>query len=274
MSNIVFVEHLNLTQPDPALATLFHVVGLGFTRDPYLMVGLDNMWINVGATQFHLPTRPGAGQRLRGETTVVVPDPDWVRESLARIAAPLAGTAFACAADGDALRVTCPWGNRLRLVAPDPARWGATRLGIVEVAFDVPRGHADGIARFYAEVLRAPATCAGGVAEVPVEGGQRLRFVETDAPLPRYDGHHLQIYLAEPGPVHAELRRRGGLSRDEGPADFRFVTIVDPQSGAALYEVEHEVRGIGHPLYRRPLVNRNPLQRQAGYRPGEDALSL
>ena len=58
VGNIVLLEHVNVQIPDQALATLFYVVGLGFTRDPYLNVALNNMWVNVGEQQFHLPTRP------------------------------------------------------------------------------------------------------------------------------------------------------------------------------------------------------------------------
>ena len=36
-------------------------MGLGLTRDPYLMTGVGNMWINVGRSQFHLPTGKAAG---------------------------------------------------------------------------------------------------------------------------------------------------------------------------------------------------------------------
>jgi hypothetical protein len=56
IGNIVGLEHVNVRVPDQQIATLFYVVGLGLTRDPYLMVGLDNMWINAGQSQFHLPT--------------------------------------------------------------------------------------------------------------------------------------------------------------------------------------------------------------------------
>src|SRR2546425_58848 len=56
IGNIVALEHVNVRIPSQQLATAFYVVGLGFTRDPYLMVGLENMWINVGQQQFHLPT--------------------------------------------------------------------------------------------------------------------------------------------------------------------------------------------------------------------------
>ena len=65
-SNILLLEHVNLQQPDQALATLFYVVGLQGTRDPYLMVGVDNMWVNFGRTQMHLPTSRSGAQLLRG----------------------------------------------------------------------------------------------------------------------------------------------------------------------------------------------------------------
>ena len=57
VGNIVLLEHVNVTQPDQGLATLYYVVALGGTRDPYIMVGVDNMWVNYGRTQVHLPTR-------------------------------------------------------------------------------------------------------------------------------------------------------------------------------------------------------------------------
>ena len=52
---------------------------------------------------------------------------------------------------------------------------------------------------------------------------------------------------------------------------YRFKDIVDPDTGKHLYTIEHEVRSITHPLYARPLVNRNPVQTNRNYRPGYDA---
>jgi hypothetical protein len=66
VGNIVQLEHVNVWVPDQRLATLFYVTGLGLTRDPYLMTGIDNMWVNVGRSQFHLMTGPA--QVLRGCT--------------------------------------------------------------------------------------------------------------------------------------------------------------------------------------------------------------
>jgi hypothetical protein len=38
-----------------------------------------------------------------------------------------------------------------------------------------------------------------------------------------------------------------------------------------LFTIEHEVRSLRSPLYLRPLVNRNPAQRQPTYQRGRDA---
>src|SRR5213079_142525 len=81
VGNIVSLEHVNTQIPDQSLATLFYIVGLGFTRDPYMNVGLRNMWANVGEQQFHLPTRPP--QAIQGHIGLVVPDLDELKERLA-----------------------------------------------------------------------------------------------------------------------------------------------------------------------------------------------
>ena len=72
LGNMIQLENVNVRVPDQQLATQFYVVALGLTRDPYLMVGLENMWINAGNSQFHLPT--AAAQVVRGFTGLVIPD--------------------------------------------------------------------------------------------------------------------------------------------------------------------------------------------------------
>jgi hypothetical protein len=272
-SPLVLLEHVNLTQPDQQLATLFYVVGLGFTRDPFLMVGLDNMWVNIGRTQMHLPTRR-TPQRLRGRIGLTVP---WLRELPARLDAlrgPLAHTAFDVRVEPDRLELRCPWGNAFSLHAAPP---GDTLPGIAYVELDVPAGAAEGISRFYTELLGAPARLLAlddglRLALVPMASGQSLRFAETRAPLPEYDGHHVQLYLDPPEAAHRRLGALGLLHGDRGPQDWRFTQIVDPADGRPLYRLEHEMRGCAHPLFGRRLVNRNPAQRQSTYRPGQDEL--
>ena len=122
-SNILLLEHVNLQIADQQLATLFYVSGLQLTRDPYLMVGLDNMWINVGRMQFHLPTRSSAPQRLRGVIGLIVPDLDVLENALGAVAPQLGETQFSFRRERRFVDASCPWGNRFRCHAPDNARW-------------------------------------------------------------------------------------------------------------------------------------------------------
>ena len=92
IGNIVSLEHVNVQIPDQSLATLFYVVGMGFTRDPYLNVGLNNMWANVGEQQFHLPTR--SPQVIDGHIGVVVPNLDALEARLKTIGEGLKGSKF------------------------------------------------------------------------------------------------------------------------------------------------------------------------------------
>ena len=112
LGNSIHLEHVNVQVPDQRLATLFYVAGLGLTRDPYLMVSDTNMWVNVGRSQFHLPS--GKAQVLRGHTGIVISDRDALLGRLASVAEKLGGTAFAFSEHNDYVETTCPWGNRVR----------------------------------------------------------------------------------------------------------------------------------------------------------------
>ena len=274
LGNIVELGHVNVTVPDQHLATLFYVSGLGLTRDPYLMTGIDNMWINVGRAQFHLPTR--APQVVRGVTGLVVPDLDALQARLARVAPSLEGTKFSYRATNDAVETTCPWGNRLRLHAPDAARFGRITLGMPYVECGIPKGtRLPAIARFYVEILGGLAGVAedgrGAYAWASVGDGNRVLFRETTAPVPAYDGHHIQISLADFSGPHRKLRERGLITEESDQHQYRFNDIVDVDTNQPLFTIEHEVRSMRHPLYARPLVNRNPAQTNRTYAPEWDA---
>jgi hypothetical protein len=147
-------------------------------------------------------------------------------------------------------------------------------LGIPYVEFDVPPGTVAGIARFYREILGAPAWTedgGGGVARALVARSQHLVFRETDRPAPPFDGHHVQIALADFGGPYARLRERGLVSREDNAWQYRFRDIVDPDSGAVLFTVEHEVRSMTHPMFARPLVNRNAAINNRNYAAGHEA---
>ena len=272
VGNIVALEHVNIKVPDQQLATLFYVVGLGLTRDPYLMVGLTNMWVNIGQQQFHLPTGPA--QVVRGDVGLVIPDFDELPGRLAMVKGQLAGTQFAYSVEDKHLHVVSPWGNVIRCHPPGPAFADMT-LGMPYVEFSVEQGTADGIARFYREALGAPASVSrnggGTTARVTVGPQQELLFRETADSIPPYDGHHVQIYIANFSGPHRWLAERGLVTEESSWYQYRFENIVDPDNGRVLFTVEHEVRSLRSPLYLRPLVNRNAAQRQPTYQRGRDA---
>jgi hypothetical protein len=266
--NIVLLEHVNVTQPDQRLATLYYVVGLGGTRDPYIMVGVDNMWVNYGRTQVHLPTREP--QVLRGTIGLVVPDLAALKARLGKIEPLLKDTRFTWKEHQDTVEATCPWGNRWRCHAPAP-QLGIAELGIAYVELDVPQGSAEGIARFYREVMKAPATAGQGRARVSTGGAQQLVFAESAGPLPEYDGHHVAIYIADFSGPYRWLQERDLVTMETGEHEWRFQQIVDPRDARPLFQIEHEVRSMRHPLYARPLVNRNPAISNVAYRPGQES---
>ncbi len=270
IGNIISLEHVNVRVPDQRLATLFYVTGLGLTRDPFLMTSDYNMWINVGRSQFHLPT--GEPQVLRGRTGLVLPDRAALIDRLEKVAPKLKGTKFTFEPHNDYVDATCPWGNRLRLHAPDAERFGKVILGMPYVELPVPEGTAKGIAKFYREVMGTAARVSredgAEAAHAQVGHDQEIVYRETADAIPSYDGHHVAIYVTDFSGPHKRLNERGLVSEESDQYQYRFCDIVDPKSGTVLFTLEHEVRSMTHPLYARPLVNRNPDQTNQAFLPG------
>ncbi len=266
VSNILSMEHVNVTVPDQTLATAFYGTGLGFTRDPYIDFGQYNVWINVGNQQFHLPT--STPQVLRGHIGVVVPDLDALDERLSRIGKALEGTSFRYRRSGDTIAVTCPWGNQMKCYGP--GKFGDMTLGIPYLEFNVPTGTSAGIARFYGSVFKCRTRARKSSCEVDVGTDQSLRFKEHKKQAD-YDGHHIAIYLADFSGPHAYLKKHGLITDEVDQHQYRFQIIVDPRTGKHLFDIEHEVRSLHHPMYQRRLVNRNASQSFFTYTRGRDA---
>jgi hypothetical protein len=275
LGNVVSLEHVNVLIPDQQLATLFYVAGLGLTRDPYLMTSTNNMWINIGRSQIHMPT--GKPQVLRGHVGVVMPNREALLERLAKVKPHLKGTEFKFKEHNAYVEAVSPWGNRMRVFEPDEERFGKVLLGVPYVEFTVPGGTAKGIVRFYRDILRTPARIEengeGRAAHATVGIGQELVFRETDEKIPDYDGHHLQVYLADFSGPYKELLKRDLVSEESDQHQYRFKDIVDPKNGKFLFTIEHEIRSMRHPLYARPLVNRNPTQTNMHYAPFHDGFT-
>ena len=271
IGNVLSMQHINLCVPDLYLATIFYVTGLGLTRDPYVDFGGPIMWVNAGEQQFHL--LQNKAQRWRGHMGVVVPNLDDLKNRLGRVEKTLADTEFSWREANDCVQVTCPWGNDIRVFGPDsfPGQY----LGIPYAEMLVAPGTAEGIARFYEQVLDTPAAVRNGGegnrTEVSMGFDQQLIYQETQGAIPDYDGHHIAIHIANFSAPHAYLAERDLLTEESDQHQYRFQAIVDPESGETLAELEHEVRSLKHPMFKRHLVNRNPAQTFFNYVEGRDA---
>ena len=273
LGNIVHMEHVNLMIPEQPSALLFYITGLRLTRDPYLMTGLDNMWINMGRSQMHLPRRDPSPQILRGTIGIVVPNLNEIEESLDTVKEQLIGSRFSYKRKNDIIEVLCPWGNKFNIHEPS-AEYGNMQLGLPYVELSAPQASSKKIARFYAEIMGATvhnghrdgAPCAS----ITTGSAQYIHFIETDEPQPNYDEHHVAIYIADFAGPYDKLRERNLISRESDEHEWRFIDIIDLDSNEVLFQIEHEVRSVTHPLYARPLVNRNPAQSNRGYRRGQD----
>src|SRR5215813_772007 len=235
IGNIVNLGHINVNISDQRPGTHYYVSGLGLTRDPYLNTGVRIMWVNVGMSQFHLPT--GEPNLLRGTTGLVIPD--------------------------------------------RAALFGRIALGMAYIVFDVRPGTAHRIARFYREVMGARTEMmengvgqwSGPQARVEVGDKQYFYFRETDAPEIPYDRHHAQIYIANFSGPYRKLVELGLITVEFSEHEYRFQDIVDLDTREVLFTVEHEVRAQTHPMFGRPLVNRNPAQSNRDYKPGHDEMA-
>ena len=201
LGNSIHMEHVNVQVPDPHLAQLFYAVGLGLTRDPYLMVSDTNMWINVGRSQFHLPTGPA--QVVRGHTGLVISGREALLDRLTKVRGKLDGTKFGFSEHNDYVEAICPWGNKVRCHEPDADRFGRISLGIPYVEFDVPVGSAKAIAAFYPAIMGTPAQVQNG------DGTHDARA----------DGQE---------PVHAVPRDRSRRSRRSTAITCRCTSRISP----------------------------------------------
>jgi len=265
VGNLVEIGHLNVNVADQLKSTDFYVTALGLTRDPYIMTGTDNMWVNIGRHQFHLPTAD-QGQCFRGTAGIVVPDLAGLRRRLTE-----ERLAFTEVEDG--IEVRSPWGNRIRAHAP-AARFGPATLALAYIECEVGPGAAPAIAAFYREIFGTPATLSDGdrTAHVPA-GSQELIFRETDGPLAPYDGHHIQVYVADFSTPYRKLVERNLLSREDGAHQYRFVDFVGLDDGKLHFQLEHEVRSLRHPMFGRNLVNRDAARDIRSFAAGREALA-
>ncbi len=270
LGNSIHMEHVNVQIPDQRLSTLFYVAGLGLTRDPYLMVSDNNMWINAGRTQFHLPT--GQPQVLRGHTGIVIPGRAALLERLTAVRPKVSPTrASISASTTTTSRRSARGATASAATSPTPRASAASRSAFRMSSSTCRPAARDAIAAFYRAIVDVPADVVNGdgrAARVMIGKDQHLLFRETDRPLPEFDGHHIAIYVVNFSGPHGRLKERNLVSQEDNPYQYRFRDIADLDSGRMLFTIEHEVRSVSHPMFMRPLVNRNPTQNNRNYAAG------
>jgi hypothetical protein len=187
----------------------------------------------------------------------------------------LQNTRFGWSKNENHIDVTCPWGNHIRCHPSESSRFGDMDLGLPYFEFFVAPGTAPTIGRFYETVLRAPFTLQdeplGIAARVKIGRNQSLIFRESATIYP-YDGHHVAIYVSNFSEPYRFLQQRGLVTEDVRNHQFRFQDVIDVESGRRIFQLEHEVRSLHHPMYHRYFVNRDSEQSQRQYRRGRDGL--
>ncbi len=276
LGNSVEFGHVNVTIPSQLPATAFYISGLGLTRDPYLMTGVDNMWANLPNAQFHMPR--GNPQVLRGITGMVVPDLKELLWRLDRVKPELVGTKFRWEDHGSYVDTWCPWGNHYRLHAPDVDRFGPVSCSMAYVQFNVPVGTSARIVRFYDEILGMPGRTdvvdGAPAARISAAAHMDMIFRETAEEQPPFDGHHIQITLVNFSGPHRKLQERGLISQEDNEHQYRFIDIIDLDTREVLFKVEHEVRSMRNPLYPRTwnYTVRDPRVNNRNIIPGQESL--
>ena len=171
------------------------------------------------------------------------------------------------------METICPWGNRIRVHEPDPSRFGQLRVGMPYVEFDIPEdSDLQAIARFYQEILGGIAGVArderGDYAWASMSADSKVTYRRTTKELPEYDGHHIQITLADFSGPHKKLMERGLISEESDQHQYRFLDIVDVDTNKPIFRIEHETRSMRHPMFNRAFVNRNPEMTNRNFVPG------
>ena len=89
---------------------------------------------------------------------------------------------------------------------------------------------------------------------------QTFWFVERKGVRNRPHNNHVAVYATRYQELYKRLGDRNLIMAPHAREQFRFCDIVDPGTGELLLTFEHEVRSLLHAEYRRPLVNRIPLE--------------
>ena len=264
IGRMLHMDHVNFETPDHEMATIFYMNGLGFTRDPYRRADEQNLGVNVGRQQFHLPKRGEYTPPFYGIVGLVVPDIGGIKQRFEVLndLGKFEGTPYGWLEEGNTVLMTSPFGYRLRLHSYGTLEF-TKPLGIAYVEVPAPLGKAARIGKFYEKIVGAPVQIsAGGYTEAAIISAgpqQEIKFIERE--LDDYDTYtmHISYHVTHYNQLRQILKEHSSLiGLGEGEAFF-FDKIFDPDTGELLMTLQNEVRSLYHPDFMRPLINRWPM---------------
>ena len=271
VGNILALEHLNLTVPEPRDCARFYVSGLGFTRDPYMDFGVlnfNNMWVNV-----RRPTIPFAGREAaavpRTTSVSTCRDLDQLRWRLEHVGKSLKDTRSA----GRSTTITSTsraHGAIAALPRAGSSRWrSASAISTWRYRREPRRGSRGFISRF----SRRRRTDANGLPQVQLGTNQTLRFIETENEISTPTTATTSQSMSQTSPRRTTGSRTRPRHRGDRSASISLPgnrrsgrTNAAPCSRTRARGTQPEAPNVG-----RHLVNRNSGQTFLTFHRGREA---
>lgn len=264
VGGILHLEHFNFEVFEHDMVTIFFMNGLGFTRDPFKRADENNIGVNIGMQQFHLPRRGNPTPPFQGIVGLILPD---LRMAVARLnrlerLGKFEGTLYALKMDRGVPLVTSPWGVRMRLHQAGSLPF-LRPMGLPYVDIFVPPGKAEPIANFYRKVMEAPAEVQkrGKFRTTAVTMGafQEVHFIEKNMDDYNLYNFHIAYYVNRYNEIRARVDKQGSMVGNGTGQVFFFNDIFDPKTDRTIFRFQQEPRSVYHEDFMRPLVNRWPI---------------
>jgi len=243
------------------------------------------MWINIGTQQIHIP-KTDKPQVVSGHIGLLTPSIDKVTHCLQDIQNHplLSGTKFSWKIkdtfgnglvpkeyNDKIIHVTCPWGNKFRIYQFSKIFGNLSELRILYLLHHCEKGTLVDISHIYKFYFDTPVyhVKSQNLSHVVVGPWQRLVFKEHEKyNKNNYNGYHVAIYITNFSRTyqkflddnlvftkHRYIDKCDSLKDALQWQQFRTLDFVNDKKDI-IFQLEHEVRSLYHPSFRRALVNR------------------
>ena len=136
-------------------------------------------------------------------------------------------------------------------------------LGIPYIEFLIPPGMAKGIVNFYQTVMDTPARVRKEqdvtIAEVVMGPYQHIRFIEKELESYELFSFHIAIFVSHYDTIKQNLIDLGVDEHGDRTHICFWNSIIEPDTGEHLLNLQHEMRSVQHPDFMHPYINRWPM---------------